>query len=528
MRIAADNLTAWSEKWCVAINKDKSSTTLFTLSPKKKAGTIKIGNTPLKHADEVTYLGVTFDKKQTWKPHIQKAETKARCKLAIMRKLAGTSWGANETILKRVYQGTVRPHLEYGSSAWSTTAKTNQQALDKVQNQALRIITGSMKSTPIKDMEKTAAIQPLGERRDAKIMIQAEKFRYLPNHPMKQRMDGLTKNRLKRSSFIHQSRRLTREHQANPLPKTLPFCPTDLPQPWNDEQANVQISMSVPQLASADSQNDLVKRSLAMAMISDRYPEESWIHAYTDGSSTNAVANGGAGIFIKLPSRNTLTAKVPTGTHSSNYNAETHALIQAATMIKDAKEDCQQVVFLTDALSVLQALQGEKLPHLNEAMQEVAKERRVALQWIPAHCGIPGNEEADRLAKLGANHVQPSNNISFSEKKTLIKAANRPRTEQDDYHLLSRLEQVTLLRLRTGHNRLNAHMFRKFKLAATPTCSCGLEDQTAEHILQACPIHQDLRQAEWPIETAIHTKLYGKRGELEKTAHFILQTGLLV
>ncbi|XP_041374190.1 uncharacterized protein LOC121387231 [Gigantopelta aegis] len=143
--------------------------------------------------------------------------------------LAGTSWGANETILKRVYQGTVRPHLEYGSSAWSTTAETNQQALDKVQNQALRIITGSMKSTPIKDMEKTAAIQPLGERRDAKIMIQAEKFRYLPNHPMKQRMDGLTKNRLKRSSFIHQSRRLTREHQANPLPKTLPFCPTDLP-----------------------------------------------------------------------------------------------------------------------------------------------------------------------------------------------------------------------------------------------------------------------------------------------------------
>ncbi|XP_041369759.1 uncharacterized protein LOC121383729 [Gigantopelta aegis] len=179
-------------------------------------------------------------------------------------------------------------------------------------------------------------------------------------------------------------------------------------------------------------------------------------------------------------------------------------------------------------LSVLQALQGEKLPHLNEAMQEVAKERRVALQWIPAHCGIPGNEEADRLAKLGANHVQPSNNISFSEKKTLIKAANRPRTEQDDYHHLSRLEQATLLRLRTGHNRLNAHMFRKFKLAATPTCSCGLEDQTAEHILQACPIHQDLRQAEWPIETAIHTKLYGKRGELEKTAHFILQTGLLV
>ncbi|XP_041351095.1 uncharacterized protein LOC121370061 [Gigantopelta aegis] len=133
------------------------------------------------------------------------------------------------------------------------------------------------------------------------------------------------------------------------------------------------------------------------------------------------------------------------------------------------KKTVQQVVFLTDALSVLQALQGEKLPHLNEAMQEVAKGKTSTLQWIPAHCGIPGNEDADRLAKLGANHVQPSNTLASQRRNTLIKAANRPQTEQDDYHLLSRLEQVTLLRLRTGHNRLNAHMFRKFKLAATPT-----------------------------------------------------------
>ena len=34
----------------------------------------------------------------------------------------------------------VRPVLEYSSTAWSTTAKTNQQSLDNIQNQALRII----------------------------------------------------------------------------------------------------------------------------------------------------------------------------------------------------------------------------------------------------------------------------------------------------------------------------------------------------------------------------------------------------
>ena len=34
------------------------------------------------------------------------------------------------------------------------------------------------------------------------------------------------------------------------------------------------------------------------------------------------------------------------------------------------------------------------------------------------------------------------------------------------------------MRLRTGHNRLNAHIFRKRKLAPSPTCHCHLEDRT--------------------------------------------------
>ena len=38
--------------------------------------------------------------------------------------------------------------------------------LDKVQNQAMRLTTGAMKSTPIKVMEDTTAISSLGHRRD--------------------------------------------------------------------------------------------------------------------------------------------------------------------------------------------------------------------------------------------------------------------------------------------------------------------------------------------------------------------------
>ena len=52
-----------------------------------------------------TYLGVTYDKRMTWKQHVRNAEGKARRKLNIMRKLAGSNWGANEKIIKSVYQG---------------------------------------------------------------------------------------------------------------------------------------------------------------------------------------------------------------------------------------------------------------------------------------------------------------------------------------------------------------------------------------------------------------------------------------
>ena len=528
MQQALNTLDGWAEDWCVAVNKDKSSTTLFTLSPKQKAGTVTLGGTPLREDEEATYLGVTFDKRATWKPHIAKAETKARRKLAILRKLAGTTWGANERILKTVYQGSVRPHLEYGSTAWSTCAKTTQLALDKVQNQALRIITGAMRSTPIKEMEKLTGIQPLSQRREAKVMMQAEKFRCLPDHPMKQKLNSLTKNRLKRGSFVHESKRLSRQYKDQ-LPKdVLPIHPADTTEPWTADQPDIEVRTSVPHLATSGDQDDSVKRAHTLAMIDERYPQEAWVHVYTDGSATNAVADGGAGILVKFPDGETTTCSATTGKHCTNYRAEAEALLQAATTVQDSDKESHQVVFLSDALSVLQAYQNNKLPSLTQALHALATGRRVVLQWIPAHCGVPGNEHADRLAKEGAGGEQPDNSTSYRETRSIIRALTAPTAARDDYHLMTREQQSVLVRLRTGHNRLNNHMHRKLKLVPSPTCPCGQEDQTTEHVLQRCPLHRSAREDLWPGGTPLTTKLYGSLQELEKTTLFITRSGLIV
>ena len=64
-------------------------------------------------------------------------------------------------------------------------------------------------------MEYITAITPLAKRRETKTLIQASKHLFLPDHPMKVKLQGLTKNSFKRCSFVHKSKRFSRINAAN-------------------------------------------------------------------------------------------------------------------------------------------------------------------------------------------------------------------------------------------------------------------------------------------------------------------------
>ena len=185
-------------------------------------------------------------------------------------------------------------------------------------------------------------------------------------------------------------------------------------------------------------------------------------------------------------------------------------------------------MFLTDSKSVLDALACHGEHELRVKLSKLIESRRVVLQWIPAHCGISGNEKVDELAKRGANMQQENLPITIKQKKTIIKNMFRVKTIHDDYHKLDRAGQVILLRLRTGHNRLNAHMYKKMKLVPSSMCICNIEDQTTQHILQRCPNHTNIRNQLWPDNTTLQQKLYGPLEQLRKTVSFIQQSGLSV
>ena len=54
---------------------------------------------------------------------------------------------------------------------------------------------------------------------------------------------------------------------------------------------------------------------------------------------------------------------------------------------------------------------------------------------------------------------------------------------------LPRADWVKLNRLRTGIERFYSFM-HKCGLAPSPNCECGASEQTADHVLTACPIHR--------------------------------------
>jgi len=150
-------------------------------------------------------------------------------------------------------------------------------------------------------------------------------------------------------------------------------------------------------------ENETIRRSLTLATIYADYPLDTRTHVYTDESGSRAIKDGGAGIHILVTfpsgqkSAHYIAHYIATEKHCSNYRAETEALVKAVSLIEDSAEEVISVVFLTDARSVLEGLQSNNVTELAHTVNKLGSSRNVALQWIPSHCGVPGNEKADKL-----------------------------------------------------------------------------------------------------------------------------------
>ena len=107
MQEALNILDNWTKQWLVKINATKTTYSIFTLSTRNHVANLQINGQQLRKEDTPTYLGVTYDQRLTWKAQTDQAEARAKLRLSLMRRLTGTTWGADAEILKTVYTGSV-------------------------------------------------------------------------------------------------------------------------------------------------------------------------------------------------------------------------------------------------------------------------------------------------------------------------------------------------------------------------------------------------------------------------------------
>jgi hypothetical protein len=148
-------------------------------------------------------------------------------------------------------------------------------------------------------------------------------------------------------------------------------------------------------------------------------------------------------------------------------------------------------------------------------LQELTLSNRVRLVWVPGHCGIHGNEEADallfrwhlRVSSEGSgigysNHTVPHGTCRQS--RMWLKKPNPGLTYLLPLiYLLPRSKLKILVGLITGHCLLNKDM-HNLGLIDEPICiACGMEDESAFHLLCNCPsrIFLKMRTFSIPILT---------------------------
>jgi len=163
----ANMLATYFNKWHLKLSLPKTVTSVFHLANRcaKRELNVNLNGSRLKFDPSPKYLGITLDRSLTFHEHAKATATKSRARVSLLKKLAGAGWGADFTTLRTSAVALVYSTAEYASPAWSHSKHVDK--VDVVLNDAMRLVSGALTTTPVTNLPVLSGIPPAYLRRRA-------------------------------------------------------------------------------------------------------------------------------------------------------------------------------------------------------------------------------------------------------------------------------------------------------------------------------------------------------------------------
>ena len=478
-------LQDWSLVSGFSFSAGKSQCTFFTNKRNIGNTTIYMNNIPLPIKNSIKILGILFDSKNTWIPHLKTIRKDSLLRMNILKCLAHKSWGSHSSSLLQIYKALILSKLEYNSYLFIKAKTTALKMIDTIHNTGLRLVTGAFRSSPISSVLNTAGVAPLDIRRVHSSILLAIRR---------------TQNNLKVMK------------QINDTLKDIPFSHLDVIKNETIQTPPWLFNNPINRELSEYPKNDTAPIIYIQHLHSIISEFHDFTKIYTDGSK---MENGvGAAVVVQ---DHVSMLRLPN--FCSIYTAEAMAISFALDLIKT--NGIHKAVILSDSLSTLRSIENTSNP--NEISRKIQNQiynltytgYSITLIWIPSHNKIPGNERADEKARQAITSTDAislncftlhdaksiariiSNNIWQRAWKQGTSKLNEIKNTIHTWPYppdLSRKIETSINRIRIGHTSLT-HQYL-MKKEDPPICtSCG-SPLTIKHIITECLSYEtDRREA---------------------------------
>ena len=152
LQYTINRLAKWTLQNGFTISKNKTVAMHFCPDKKCMDHVLELGGDPIPFVKEAKFLGLIWDTKLTFEPHIKYLKARCQKSLNVLKVLSRTEWGADQTTLLKLYRSLVGSKLDYGCIVYGSASKTALAKLYPVHNQGLRLSLGAFRSSPVESL----------------------------------------------------------------------------------------------------------------------------------------------------------------------------------------------------------------------------------------------------------------------------------------------------------------------------------------------------------------------------------------